>query len=223
MAVLRVALLGGSDSLRAAKRTILEVQPIFQIVFDSDGFNLTPHDFREVNFDVAIIEQRLDTHSAFDFIKTLHSLEGSDSEISGRILVGSQYQENQLRISAIESGAVDCVFVSEGPLSLVNKINNCSDPQTDFAIRELIPSLGSQKVGQDAFQSAALVLDTLDEKETQVLKAFCQLKSDSEIGAEAGVSKIKVRSALLKIQKLLLLDTRSQLLLRMYRLGALAL
>lgn len=223
MAVLRLALLGGSESLRSARRAILDLQPNFQIVYDSDGFELTPKEFKEVNFDIAIIEQRLGSQSAFDFIKTLHSLSSSESDLMGRIMVASQYHEDQLRISAIEYGAVDCVFVSEGPLSLVKKINNCSDPQTDFAIRELIPGLGSQKVSQEAFQSAALVLDTLDEKETQVLKAFCQLKSDSEIGAEARVSKIKVRLALLKIQKLLLLDTRSQLLLRMYRLGALAL
>ncbi len=223
MAVLRVALLGGSESLRAAKRLILEVQPSFQIVFDSDGFDLTPQNFMEVNFDVAIIEQRLGSQSAFDFIRTLHTLARGDSEALGQILVASQYRENNLRITAIESGAVDCVFVSEGPLSLIEKIKSCSDPQTDFAIRELIPVLGNQKVSQESFQSAALVLDVLDEYEALILKAFCQLKSDTAISSEVGVSKIKVRSALLKIQKLLLLDTRSQLLLRMYRLGALAL
>ena len=75
MAVIRVALLGGSDSLRAAKRAILDTQPKVQIVYDSDGFGLQPQDFREVNFDVAIIEQRLGSQSAFDFVKILHNID----------------------------------------------------------------------------------------------------------------------------------------------------
>lgn len=223
MVVARVALLGGSDAMRAAKRSVLELQPNLQIVFDADGFGLLPQDFREINFDIAIIEQRLGSQSAFDFIRIFHSLAAMDMNAAGQFLVGSQFHETQLRILAIESGAVDCVFVSDGPGSLVEKVTRCLTPDTDFAIRELIPELGNLAISQEGFQNASVALDTLDKKEAKVLKAFCQLKSDSDISLEAAVSVIRVRSTLLKIQKLLLLDTRSQLLLRMYRLGALAL
>jgi len=209
--------------MRAAKRSVLESEPNFQIVFDADGFGLLPQDFKEINFDIAIIEQRLGNQSAFDFIKVFHSLAATDMASSVQFLVASQFHETQLRILAIESGAVDCVFVSDGPQSLVKKVSLCANSYADFAMRELIPELGNLTISQDGFQNATAALDTLDKKEAKVLKAFCQLKSDSEISLEAGVSIIKVRSTLLKIQKLLLLDTRSQLLLRMYRLGALAL
>ena len=209
--------------MRAAKRSVLESEPNFQIVFDADGFGLLPQDFKEINFDIAIIEQRLGNQSAFDFIKVFHSLAAMDMASSVQFLVASQFHETQLRILAIESGAVDCVFVSDGPQSLVKKVSLCANSYADYAMRELIPELGKLTIIQDGFQNATAALDTLDKKEAKVLKAFCQLKSDSEISLEAGVSIIKVRSTLLKIQKLLLLDTRSQLLLRMYRLGALAL
>ena len=223
MAVIRIALLGGSDSLRAAKRAILDTQANVQIVYDADGFGIRPQDLRDVNFDVAIIEQRLGSLSAFDFLKTFHSLAAMDQSSFGRVLVASQFHETELRITAIEAGAVDCVFVSDGAASLITKVFKCADPQTDFAIRELVPLLEGQTVTPEHFQLASLSLDTLDNAETKVLKAFCQLKSDSEIAIAAGVSKVKVRAVLLSIQKLLMLDTRSQLLLRMYRLGALAL
>lgn len=209
--------------MRAAKRAVLETQPEMQIVFDSDGFGVMPQDFREVNFDVAIIEQRLGSQSAFDFIKILHSIAAMESDSPGRILVASQFHETQLRLTAIEAGAVDCVFVSDGAASLVEKVNKCSEVETDFAIRELIPALGDLRVSQEGFQNAAVALDTLGRNESKVVKAFCQLKSDEEIATTAGVSRVKVRATLLKVQKLLMLDTRSQLLLRMYRLGALAL
>ncbi len=223
MAVIRVALLGGSDSLRAAKRAILDTEASVQIVYDSDGFGLLPQDFREVNFDVAIIEQRLGSQSAFDFVKILHTLAAMDQSALGRLLIASQFHETELRVMAIEAGAVDCVFVSDGAASLITKTVKCSDTEADFAIRELVPILDEQKVTQEGFQLAALSLDTLDISATKVLKAFCQLKTDSEIAMAAGVPKLKVKTTLLAIQKLLLLNTRSQLLLKMYRLGALAL
>ena len=223
MAVIRVALLGGSDSLRAAKRAILDTEASVQIVYDSDGFGLLPQDFREVNFDVAIIEQRLGSQSAFDFVKILHTLAAMDQSALGRILIASQFHETELRVMAIEAGAVDCVFVSDGAASLITKTVKCLDAEADFAIREIVPILDEQKVTQEGFQLAALSLDTLDISATKVLKAFCQLKTDSEIAMAAGVPKLKVKTTLLAIQKLLLLNTRSQLLLKMYRLGALAL
>lgn len=223
LAVIRVALVGGSDSLRAAKRAILDTEASVQIVYDSDGFGLLPQDFREVNFDVAIIEQRLGSQSAFDFVKILHTLAAMDQSALGRLLIASQFHETELRVRAIEAGAVDCVFVSDGASSLISKTVNCSDPAADFAIRELVPILDEQTVNQEGFQLAALSLDTLDVSATKVLKAFCQLKTDSEIAMAAGVPKVKVKTTLLAIQKLLLLNTRSQLLLKMYRLGALAL
>jgi DNA-binding NarL/FixJ family response regulator len=223
LASLRVALLGGSDSLRAAKRSVLEAGAKCQIVFDSDGHGLLPQDFLEVNYDVAIVEQRLGNQSAFDYIRALHALAVVNQETIGRILIGSQFDETQLRVTAIEAGAVDCVFVSDGIESLIEKVLACSDVNADFAIRELLPQLGDLTINQEGYQNASVALDTLDSKEAKVVKSFCQLKDLAEIASDSGLSKVKVNATLLRVQKLLVLQTRSQLLLRMYRLGALAL
>jgi DNA-binding NarL/FixJ family response regulator len=222
LATLRIALLGGSDSSRAAKRSALETGAKGQVVFDSDGHGLLPQQFLEVNYDVAIVEQRLGSQSAFDYIRALHALAVVSQENIGRILVGSQFHETQWRITAIEAGAVDCVFVSDGIDSLIKKVLACVDVNADFAIRELLPQLGDLTISQEGFQNAAVALDTLDKKESIVVKSFCQLKDVSQIGIDSGLSKVKVNATLLKVQRLLVLQTRSQLLLRMYRLGALA-
>jgi DNA-binding NarL/FixJ family response regulator len=219
---LRIALLGGSDSARAAKRAALEVGAQCQVVFDSDGHGLLPQQFLDVNYDIAIIEQRLGSQSAFDYIRALHALAVVNQVSIGRILVGSQFHETQLRVTAIEAGAVDCVFVSDGLESLINKVLACADVNVDFAIRELLPQLGDLTISQEGFQNASVALDTLDSKEQRVVRSFCQLKEISEIANESRASIVKVNATLLKVQKLLVLQTRSQLILRMYRLGALA-
>ena len=223
MSEIRVALVGGSEALRSAKRVALSSMPNTKVIFDSDGFGLLPQNFLIVNFDVAIVEQRLGSQTAFDFIKIAHSLANTSQEQLGRILVAAQFYESQLRLVAIEAGAVDCVFVSDGIDSLIEKVSLCAQTDADFAIRELLPELGALAISQEGFQNSSVALDTLDKKDTLVLKYFCQLKSIPDIAVAASVSQSKVVATLSKIQRLLMLDTRSQLILRMYRLGALAL
>jgi DNA-binding NarL/FixJ family response regulator len=220
---IRVALVGGSEALRSAKRVALSSMPNTKVVFDSDGFGLLPQDFLNVNFDVAIVEQRLGSQTAFDFIRISHSLANVSQEQLGRILVAAQFNETLLRLVAIEAGAVDCVFVSDGIDSLIEKVSLCAQTDPDFAIRELLPELGALTISKEGFQNSSVALATLDKKDTLILKSFCQLKSIPDIAVAASVSQSKVVATLNKIQKLLMLDTRSQLILRMYRLGALAL
>ena len=220
---LRIALVGGSDSLRKSRRMLLESQPQLKVIYDSDGFALKPQDLLEVNFDLLIIDQRLDSISAFDYIKSLHALARVNAVEVGRILVAAQFSDTQLRLTAIEAGAVDCIFISDGIESMLSKVAKCVDRDTDFAIRELLPELDSLTVSKDQYQNAAVALDSLDAKEAKVLRSFCELKTDSQIAVAASVPKLKVRLTLVKVQNLLMLDTRSQLLLKMHSLGALAL
>ena len=223
MATIRVAMVGGTDALRAAKRSALEATQGIQVIFDSDAFEIAPEQLLDVNFDVAIVEQRLSQQTAFELIKATHSLARISSGEPGLFLISAQFDETQLRVSAVEAGAVDCVFVSEGLDSLTQKVLRCADPLTDFAIREMLPALEDLPMISERFQSTQVSLDTLDANEAKVLEGFCRLKKDADIATHAQVSVAKVRASLLKIQRLLLLDTRSQLLLRMYQLGALTL
>jgi DNA-binding NarL/FixJ family response regulator len=195
----------------------------FKVVFDSDGFALHPADLINVNFDVAVLELRLEAQSALDFIRTMFVMAKGQNQSVGRLLITTQFSDHQLRVDAIRAGAVDCVFVSDGIQSLISKIELCADEHTDYAMRELLQSLSPAGLGQKDFQQASVALDTLDEKEAKVLRGFCELKNDSEIASAVHVPKLKVRQSLDKVQRLLLLDTRSQLLLKMFELGALAL
>jgi len=202
---------------------MLSIAKHLKVVFDSDGFGLNPAELVEVNFDVAILELRLDGQSALDFIRTMFILAKIQNQSFGRILVSTQFSEDQLRVDAIRAGAVDCVFVSDGIELFINKIELCADEHADFAIRELLPTLESSSLDQQDFQNVSVALDTLDDKETKALRGFCELKTDSQIASAVHIPKLHVRQSLEKVQRLLLLDTRSQLLLKMFELGALAL
>jgi DNA-binding NarL/FixJ family response regulator len=222
-AEIRVALVGGSDLLRQSRRQMLASIPSIKVVHDSDGFGLAPADLIEVNFDVAVIELRLEGQSALDYIKSMFVLAKIANQSFGRILIISQFSDEALRLNAIAAGAVDCVFVSEGVQSLLKAIEESADEFADYAIRELLPALTKPEISKEEYQQVSVALDTLDEKEAKILKGFCELKSDAQISSAVHVPKLKVRQTLAKVQKLLLIDTRSQLLLKMFSLGALAL
>ncbi len=219
---IRIALVGGSDSIRTSRRQICATVSHLKVVFDSDGFGISPSQLLDLNFDVAVIDLRLDV-SALDLIKSLFVLAKIQNQTVGRILIASQFSDLALRLEAIRAGAVDVAFVSDGMTSYISKIDNCADEYTDFAIREILPTLDKTSSDAESFQKVSVALDSLDVKEAKVLKAFCQLKSDSQIAIEVQIPKQKVRQIITKVQNILLLDTRSQLLLRLFEVGALAL
>jgi DNA-binding NarL/FixJ family response regulator len=220
---IRVALVGGSEALRKSRRNILANASHLKVIHDSDGFGLTPEQFVEITFDVAVIELRLEGQSALDYLKSMYVLATIQRQGFGRVLIASQFSDDALRLHAIRAGAVDAVFVSDGMESLLSKIEQSFDEYSDFAMRELIPTLDRQEVSTSDFQMISVALDTLEEKESFIVRGFCELKSDSEIASDVHVTKLKVRQTIAKVQNLLSLDTRSQLLLKMFEIGALAL
>ncbi len=220
---IRVALVGGSEALRKSRRDILATLSQIKLVYDSDGFGVTPAQLIEVNFDVAVLELRLENQSALDFLKSMYVMANIQKQAFGRVLIATQFSDDMLRVQAIRAGAVDAVFISDGMHSMITKIQQCFDEHADFAIRELLPTLDKKEVSASDFQMISVSLDTLEAKEALILHGFCELKSDSEIASEVHVTKLKVRQTVAKIQNLLTLNTRSQLLLKMFEVGALAL
>ncbi len=220
---MRVAQLGGSATVRKARREALELGQIAQVIYDGDGFQFTTAQLLDLNFDVVIIDHRLPNTSAFDFVVAASALAKVTGVELGRILISSQYYELALRLEAVESGAVDCVFIEAGIEKFVSAVSACADPDTDFGIREILDQIPAGNVQEAEYRQAAVALDTLDAKEAAIIKGFCELKSDAQIAQSAQVPKLKVKNTLEKVQNLLMLNTRSQLLLKLTRLGALAL
>lgn len=220
-ALLRVALIGGSDMLRGARRVALEENSNLKVVLESDGFALSPTDLLAYSFDVAVLDQRLPSSAAFDYVKAMQSMAKVNSSDIGRILISATFQDVDLRIQAIESGAVDCVFVDQGIEAFVSAVKMCKEPEADYAIRELLPELKKGETDKEAYAKAATSIDSLDFKEQAILENFCLLKTDAQIAQTVQVPKLKVRQTITKVQNLLLLNTRSELLLKLCRLGAL--
>ncbi len=216
----RIALLGGSDAIRQARRETLERENNFTVVYDSDGFGLTQEAFLEITFDVAIIDQKLTSGSAYEFVSAIQAVAKVTGTELGRILISSTFSETPARLGAIEAGAVDAVFVSDGLSRFVDVIRAATDVDADFGIREIMPEVDTSLVDSDKYGFAERALDSLDEKESLVLRAFCDLKTDSQIAQLVKVPKLKVRTTLIKVQNLLMLNTRSQLLLLLRRLDA---
>lgn len=219
----RVAIVGGSEALRRSRREILSTDPNIKVIYDSDGFGLSPEDLIEINFDVAVIELRLNDSSALDYLKAAYIAADIHNFLFGRVLISAQFAQTSLRLEAIRAGAVDCVFIDEGMTGLISKINSAADEFCDFGIRQLLPTMAKAEVSAANFQALTLALDSLDDKEAKILRGFCELKTDAQIASAIHVPKLKVRKTLSKVQKLLSLNTRSQLLLKMFESGALAL
>lgn len=219
--IYRVALVGGSDVLRSARRVALEEEGHYKVVLDSDGFGLTPTQALDFNFDIAVLDLRLPNFSAFDYVRALHAMAKVNGVGIGRILFSATFDDQQLRLQAIDAGAVDVIFVDSGLSKFLETVGLCREAEADYAMRQLLPIVQSGEVSAEEFATAATALDSLDLKERAIIENFCALKTDAQIAQIVQVPKLKVRQTITKAQNLLLLNTRSQLLLKLQRLGAL--
>lgn len=218
--VIRAAFVGGTEIIRSVRREALTFDKSFSVVYDSDGFNLDQQEFLNITFDVAIIDQRLSGSSGFDFISSIQAVAKVTGTKLGNFLLSSAFQDESIRLQAIDSGAVEAVAVSEGLEKFVELVRLASDPFADFAAREIISSVQPTLIDSDRYRLAERTLEILDDKEQSILRAFCDLKSDAEIAQIVKVPKLKVRNTIEKTQDLLMLNTRSQLILQMRRFGA---
>jgi len=217
---IRVALIGGSDALRQARREVLDRTSGIEVVYDSDSFALSQLAVLDLTFDVAIFDQRLSNISAYEFVSGVQSTAKVTGFELGRVLISSSFSDPKLRIAAIEAGAVDAVFVSDGLENFVEIVKLASVPDADFGAREVVHLVDEDLVDSDKYGFANNALESLDEKEVAILKNFCDLKTDSQIAQIVKVPKLKVRTTLVKVQNLLMLNTRSQLMLMLKKLGA---
>jgi len=217
---IRVALIGGSDALRQARREVLDRTSGIEVVYDSDSFALSQLAVLDLTFDVAIFDQRLSNISAYEFVSGVQATAKVTGFELGRILISSSFSDPKLRIAAIEAGAVNAVFVSDGLEKFVEIVKLASIPDADFGAREVIYLVEEDLVDSAKYAFANSALESLDEKEVAILRNFCDLKTDSQIAQIAKVPKLKVRTTLVKVQNLLMLSTRSQLLLMLKKLGA---
>lgn len=217
--LIRVALVGGSEIIRSARRSRLEIDEQIQIVHNSDGFGLTPENLLQLNFDVAIIDAKPPTVPVSDYLREVHTLANIHSSEVGRLLISASYKDPQSRLEAIEAGAVDLFSLEDGLEKVVELVKAAAAVDADFGIREVLSAVDIGSVSKEQFSRASIALDSLDEKEKAIIKGFFELKTDTQLAQSVQVPKLKVRNTIIKFQNLLLLHTRSQLLLELTRLG----
>ena len=217
--LIRVALVGGSETIRSARRSRLEIDEQIQVVHNSDGFGLTPENLLQLNFDVAVLDAKLPSIPTQEYIRGVHTLANMHNSEIGRLLISASYKDPQSRLEAIEAGAVDLFSLEDGLEKVVELVKAASLVDADFGIREVLGAVDIGSVSKEQFSRASIALDTLDEKEKAIIKGFFELKTDTQLAQSVQVPKLKVRNTITKFQNLLLLHTRSQLLLELTRLG----
>jgi DNA-binding NarL/FixJ family response regulator len=218
--LLRLAQLGGPEAIRQIRRDYIEGNSIGKVVFDNDGFGLTPDSFLDNTFDVAIIDHRLPGTSGFDFVSALHTQAKVMNLEMGWLYICSQFNALELRVEAFKVGAIDCLFVADGLKALSDSLKNVSNTEPDYAVKSIYQEFELAALTAEEFQRFNLIFETLDVKEQQIIRSYAELKSDALIAQAFQVPKLKVRNTLMKVANLLFLSTRGQLLLLLKRLGS---
>lgn len=133
---LRVALVDWNQSVRSARRQILDVTPGFMVVFESDGNSEQLKQLPDLLVDVLVIDQQLEQSSGAEaFIQQREGYEDL-ADVPPAVL-SATFDLPELRLSCLAAGMRELVSIEAGPEELIRAIRSAASHQMVTEIEEL--------------------------------------------------------------------------------------
>lgn len=124
---LRIALVDWDRSVRAGRKLLLQSQADMQVVFESDGSEADIAQLSEALVDVVVIDQVLAYGSGIDFYRELRKHFDSQGEAPAALLT-SAFEDDELRVLALEAAFVDLVGLDSGAEQLLKQLRSLNAP-----------------------------------------------------------------------------------------------
>jgi NarL family two-component system response regulator LiaR len=122
-----------------------------------------------------------------------------------QVIVLTSYGEDEKLIPAIKAGAISYLLKDINPADLVNAIHAAKRGEAT-----LPPGIATKLMQQIATRDSPRVLETLSERELDVLREIARGRSNKEISAILGISEKTVKTHVSNILDKLHLDDRTQ-------------
>jgi DNA-binding NarL/FixJ family response regulator len=118
---LRVALIDWNQSVRSARRQILDATPNIDVVFESDGNSEQLKQLPDLLVDVIVIDQQLEQSSGTEAFIQLREGYEDLADVPPAVL-SATFDLPELRLLCLASGMHELVSVEAGPEALIRAI-----------------------------------------------------------------------------------------------------
>ena len=133
---LRVALIDWNQSVRSARRLILDATPNIEVVFESDGDANQLQQLPDLLVDVILIDQQLELGSGIDAFLNLRTRYQELSDIPPAVL-SATYDFPEIRFLCLAAGMHGLVSIEAGPEALVRSIKSAASGEKITQLEQL--------------------------------------------------------------------------------------
>jgi DNA-binding NarL/FixJ family response regulator len=214
--LIRIGIVDVDSDIRNGRRQIIDSQPDFQVVFESEDALAALEKAAELLIDVMLVDHRLRGMDGVQLVqKLILAFMAADSKVPAFVLTGP-YFSPELQLASIFAGATDLVTADVGADELIKALRSTAahDDHPDF--KELAEFLtGFEKLPQPplGFQ---LKLAELEPRDEAIIEKFKWGLNESEISQQLDVARYRVSQALDAAQRSFGFATRAQLFLALY-------
>ncbi|GAB3813636.1 response regulator transcription factor [Tessaracoccus terricola] len=213
--MIRVVLVDDQELVRTGLRTLAERDGDIDVVAEADNGRDGVRVVREHRPDVVLMDIRM---PQLDGIAATRAIVADDSLTSTRVVVLTTFDEDENVLAAIRAGSAGYLLKDIAPGELRSAIRTVAagDALLSPAITRKV--LGTLAGGQSANTRPEL-LDSLTEREREVLTRVGMGESNAEIGASLYISPATARTYVSRLLSKLSARDRSQLVIVSYESG----
>ena len=213
MTELRVVVVDDEPLVRQGLRLVLELEPGLEIVGEGDDGRAALELVRRHRPDLALLDVRM---PGMNGIEATRLICAEPDLRATRVVVLTTFADDTLLAAAIRAGASGYLLKSMPPETIRSSVRAVADGQTTLA-----PSLLDRLLREyaDRRPAPSPALESLTDRETDVLREIAAGRSNLEIAGALHVSEGTVKTHVAAILRKLDLRDRTQAAVAAYELG----
>lgn len=200
----RIVIADDQENVRSGFRLILDAQPDMQVVGEAADGASAVELARLLRPDVVLADIRM---PKLDGLEVTRLLAGPDVADPVRVVVVTTFDLDEYVNTALRNGACGFLLKRSGPTLLVEAVRAAMAGDTLIAPQVTVRLL-QQLRAKEAASSHRSLLETLTERELEVVRLVAQGKTNAEIGAELFISPGTTKTHIANVQRKLAVRNR---------------
>lgn len=218
---IRVGLVFGNAMIREGRRSLLQTQPDFDIVYEESKGIAAIEALSEISVDVVLVDNRLSGISGSEMIQKFFRRNYSpDVKLPAFVLTGP-FAAVELSLQAVRCGATDLVTEEDSAQAVIDAVRAAAGREHQIDFETMRRGFEAAGVDSGSNQRWLLRLSDLGPDEQAVFDAIADGHAVDDIQNVTKLPATKVRWALDAMQQKLGLVTRSQFALALHEAGLL--